>query len=277
MKYKLCELEIMKKPDIYLVSYPRSGRSWLRALYLKCFQLYTGRHIPSKIWKDKNIEKVRGELRRKNERLDKKTEDAIVEHLGKEHKFYLHSEKYYQANPELFIPLVKPTHDGQSMNLLESQVGTLKQRIEKYVNTPVLLLKRDPKDTVVSYFHYTRSSYGTAESRKLTWPEFMSSKDFGLPRIEKFYSIWDQAREILTVKEICYENLHRNTKGMLKDVLNWMAPSIEWKEEWIAVAVEFGKLENMSKIMLDGIDTFPQVRRGRVGDGEKYKKRIKDK
>lgn len=211
------------RPDIYLVSYPRSGRSWIRALYLRCFQLLNqGIKTPF---------------------------------------FWVPSERKWIDHPE--IPYVKPTHDGQSSYIRKGGVGTVEQRLEKYKDTPIILLKRDPKDIIVSYHNFVPPRRGV----KIPFSDFVQSERYGLARIEGFYKVWDEAKKSLNVKEIWYEDFHRDTIGSLKDLLEWIMPQIEWKQGWIEEAVKFASLKNMQKIMLDGIDFLPEARTGRVGDG----------
>ena len=146
-----------------------------------------------------------------------------------------------------------------------------------YAQKRVLLLVRDPRDVLVSYFfEYTKKKEYLAAGR----PPFIGTiddfvhHDIGeLRAIIGFYNIWagntDVPREFSL---ITYEGLHRDAAGEVKRVLELIDDN-GVDQACLEQAVAFGAFDNMRKLEernSPGLRLNPNVQ---LGDTEGYKTR----
>jgi hypothetical protein len=180
----LYNIKVRKKKSIspnLIISFPKSGRTWLRTLIGKYYEL--------------------------NFNIDFTTET----HLIKPDK--------YSIGFSHFIPEVN--------------------RHKK-----IVILVRDPKDTIVSYYHQISKR---EDLFKGDISKFIRSKRFGIRKINKFlntlFRIHQNNNNNLIIS---YEMLHEDTEGTLKKVLIMFGVPINDKN--IKKAVNFCKFENMQKM-----------------------------
>lgn len=144
----------------------------------------------------------------------------------------------------------------------------------KYFRKKVILLVRDPRDTVVSYFHHvTRRSERPMAFDGLS--EFIRSPRYGFKRILKFYEIWHHNRwlpkDLLILR---YEDLVMHGVVFLSRVLRFIG-SKENNHKQLERIYNFSKADNMRKLekngKIDGMRNFGndnnslKVRKAKIG------------
>ncbi len=222
--------------DIYVISYPKSGRTWLRALI--------GKYLSLKY----NFSE--------NEIL---STEVLTQRSG--------------------LPIVSFIHDESGM-----KAGTpyrdLSSDRQKYKNKKVLLMGRDIKDTLVSAYFQATKRRNVFEG---TISEFIKSDRFGVLKILTFYDIWLQNQHVPEAfRFIRYEDLHRDPKGALSNVLDFIGES-HIEEALVAQSIEYCAFQNLKK--LEQRNTFKnrvlkpaktsdpesfKVRKGKVGGYREY-------
>ncbi len=220
--------------DAFVVSHPKSGRTWLR------FML--GRYIAD----------LRGEERSPAEYTSSVFRDARE------------------------FPRIAFVHDHSSCHQ-EFRFAADELPADKsfYSDSKVLLLTRDPRDVLVSYYmHCTQRDPIFAGSLS----EFVRDSMFGIEKIVRFMNLWaggeNAARAFMLLR---YEDLMLDAESALRSAVCFLGLPVD--EEGIARAVDYSRLENMKKLERTGAlsgdvrfgagssgsqDGF-KVRQGRVG------------
>lgn len=144
----------------------------------------------------------------------------------------------------------------------------------KYFRKKVILLVRDPRDTVVSYFHHvTRRSERPMVFENLS--EFIRSPLYGFKRILKFYQIWCQnhwlPKDFLILR---YEDLVVDGVASLSNALQFIGAK-EKSRKQLERIYNFSKADNMRQLerngKIDGMRTFGndnnslKVRKAKIG------------
>ncbi len=136
-----------------------------------------------------------------------------------------------------------------------------------YLHKPKkILIIRDPRDVMVSYFHYVNNLkiYPTFE----LFSDFIRNPDFGLERWLRHWKSWESNYDYL----IKYESLKENDTETFKAVLNHF--KIPFVEENLNRAVEKSRFKNFRKVEKkyghtkpgEAGDSFTFTRKGIVGD-----------
>ncbi|MGM0531329.1 MAG: sulfotransferase domain-containing protein [Bacteroidota bacterium] len=173
-------------------------------------------------------------------------------------------------------------HDG-SQNSLNIPYWNLPEDKAEYSNNRIIFLARDPRDTVVSsYFQVTKRHqvYNGSIS------EFIRDDRYGIKKILKFHSIWDQNRHIPSdFKLIKYEDLHVAPFNVMKELLGFLKVH-DIDEEKLRNIIWFYRFNNMHKLEKQGYfkrtfknilypkdpndqDTY-KTRKGKVGGFDEY-------
>jgi hypothetical protein len=136
----------------------------------------------------------------------------------------------------------------------------------------VIFLVRDPRDTIVSYFHQLHSR---DRVYRKDISAFLRDSFFGLNRILEFMNFLAQEKEKFPHLLIYYEDMHEATADSLKQMLQFA--EIPLNGEWIEESVSYGCFSNMRKLEFSGAfgDKLTardsdkansyKVRKGRVG------------
>lgn len=178
----------------YVVSYPKSGRTWLRTMMGY----------------------------------------AMAHHFGLEMALY---------EPALVVkkhkkpaPYVRFIHDGVA-GVSDSRSPTL----TRYKNKQIILLVRDPRDVLISYYFHRTSRLG--ESHQLD--HFLNHADWGIGRQLSFLNRWYNQRgmfkDFLLVK---YESLQADAASELQRIFTFLSFS-EIGQESIDAAVSYASFERM--------------------------------
>lgn len=220
--------------DAFVVSHPKSGRTWLR------FML--GKYIAD----------LRGEVRSPAEYTSSVFRDA---------------REY---------PRIAFVHDHSSCHQ-EFRFAADELPADKsfYSDSKVLLLTRDPRDVLVSYYMHCTQRDPIYEG---PLGEFVRDSMFGIEKIVRFMNLWvdgeNAARAFMLLR---YEDLKLDAESAMSRTVSFLGLPVD--EDLIAKAVDYSRLDNMKKLersgALSGDERFGagssgsqdgfKVRQGRVG------------
>jgi Sulfotransferase domain len=227
--------------DVYLLSYPKCGRTWIT--------LQIGR--------------------------------AISQHYGLEVPNLLKLSVFGEQIPE--VPHIRLTHDDQPHRKRPYELSATR---EKLAGKKVILLVRDPRDVIVSYYHHKsrrerdRDFWWFQGKRKETHSrfagtlaEFLDVEIGGFDTLLRYYNVWEQARhtprEFLLLR---YEDMQADPAGQLRRVLDFLGLAAITDAE-VKEAVEYASFRNMRKIEAgEEVKSF-KLKAGDVNDPDSYKVR----
>jgi hypothetical protein len=227
--------------DVYLLSYPKCGRTWVT--------LQIGR--------------------------------AISRHFGHELPNLLKLSSFGEQIPG--VPHIRLTHDDQPHRKRPSELSPTR---EKLADKKVILLVRDPRDVIVSYYHHKsrreplRDFWWFQSKRRETHGRFQGSLDEfldveigGFDTLLRYYNVWERARH--TPKEFLllrYEDMQADPEAQLRRVLDFIGLGRITEAE-VKEAVEYASFRNMRKIESgEEVKSF-KLKAGDVNDPNSYKVR----
>lgn len=95
-------------------------------------------------------------------------------------------------------------------------------------NRRVILMVRDPRDTVVSYWFRLRERMGEDRANSLSLKDFAADKDDGLPRIVDFLNTWRSAAEtIRDLHVVRFEDLAADPLAGFSDMLQFLGARVD--------------------------------------------------
>lgn len=213
----------------FLLSYPKCGRKWLRAMLGRYLQ--HGRDgDPLEVF----------DITRRNPDLP----TILVNHDDRPH-----------AKPYADI------HEDKSM----------------YRDKSVVLLVRDPRDVLVSfYFHCTKSrsdEHGVYRVFHGTISNFIRHEIGGLVSIVRYYNIWARNRDVPRQFHVVrYENLHADTHGEFARLIDFFGLA-DLGREAVDDAVSFGAFDNLHRLEETDELNSARLRGGAGRDPESFKVR----
>ena len=162
------------------------------------------------------------------------------------------------------------SHDGTS-NTEARHLRRLDRSKLAYRDKRVLLLCRDPRDTVISCF-YEATKRKSVYSGTLS--EFLRDPHYGIEKIVTFYELWDAARSVPEeLLIISYEGLHADPGKVLRETLAFMGAG-DLPERTLTEAIEYGRFDNMRRMeQSGGLSESSRLRPGDAGDASSYKTR----
>jgi len=187
--------------DIFLVSYPKSGNTWVRFLIANALKLHY--------------------------QIDREVNFFSVQDI---------------------IPGVR--HSGSSINAL-GPFGRLDlpRIIKSHSNynpyyCRVIFLVRDPRDVMVSFYHYLKSYDKLPQN--LTLSEFIRHKDYGIKAwLEHTKSWYSDSHPGQIIQLFLYEDFMKNPQQELRKIMNLYGLKVTDKN--IDQAVKLSSKENMRK------------------------------
>lgn len=190
--------------DCFLVSYPKSGRTWFRFLLSHYFaaraapQFDVNLHTMFSVLPNFDLDPVRG------------------------------VPAFVFREPEGKVPRIWVSH--------------LAYRRSLFLNKPVILLVRDPRDVAVSaYFHATRHKHRFAG----TIEQFLDDPEQGVPAMCAYLNGWSKGIAGRRRHILSYEALSKDPAGRLIDALEFLGCEID--PAAVAAAVEAGSFANMQE------------------------------
>lgn len=234
------ELKKNTSPDIYIVSFPKSGRTWLNLLLGNYFEQYSG--------------------------LNNLHPDTLL-NLNLFHNFF-----------QDIIPAISFTHDNNTNFYLPAE--KLKSNIKKYKNSKVVFLVRDPRDVLISSYFEKTKRIKLGKREKGFWEPFKGSisdyvyeKNGGFETIIRFYNIWEKNKSVpkdfLLLK---YEELHTDTEKEFEKLLHFIGIK-NINKEFIKKSVDAASFSNMQKIEKKGGTKSDKLKPADVNDVNSYKTR----
>lgn len=231
------------RPSTLVVSYPKSGRTWLRVMlgYLYC--------------------------------------DALGLPIDQTSVFKIFFQLDNTPLPRIgFTHAGTGTYKHQIIASVPFTALNNKIPFEFACNK-VIFLVRDPKDILVSlYFHtvYRDQIYAGDIS------DFVHDERFGIEKILRFYHIWHNFKWVpLDFMVISYEEMHQDVISVLHRIIDFVEfPGITDRQ--ILAAAQFGKFENMQKLERQSDSYHPlgtespenpesfKVRKGKIGGYTEY-------
>lgn len=224
---------MVREADAILVSFPKTGRTWLRLLLGTIFCLE--HQLP--------------------------VSDAALE-LG---------------------PALKACHPAIPNILVNHsyEAARHKNRLFSRQKRRVILLVREPKDTLVSYyFQLSRRKQYAADWFDGDISSFLRSEK-GIERYTRYYSAWLEVMDP-AVMVVCYEDLHAKPAAVLTAILQFLGVEISQPEiiDQAIEACEFNKMRQyeMNQTFQSGRmrandatdETSYKTRSGKVGGYEKH-------
>jgi hypothetical protein len=194
--YTISALAGINKEDIFLVSYPKSGNTWVKFILL-------------------NILVEAGEL--END-YSFKTLDETIPEISRDN---LMKKWKYKAIPR-FI----------KSHIAYKEIFFKKNR--------TLLIIRDPRDVMVSYFHYALNTTGFNFDGDFS--SFIRHKKYGLESCIRHQISWQHKASSI----IKYEDLKKNGKEILITAIDKLGISLQ--KEILHQAFEKASFENMKKL-----------------------------
>lgn len=181
-----------------------------------------------------------------------------------------------------FTPLVRV--DGKMPRVAFSHASfdkkndDIKKNIAGLKNKKVILMIRDPRDVVVSYyFHYKkRDPYFGGEKDRVgenaKIDEFARNEKVGIKKIIDFMNLWYEGRNIFEdFILIKYEDCRRNPGGEFGKFLDFLC--IDKRENILNEAIKYSSFENMKKLEKDDALQDDRLRASDPNDPESFKVR----
>ena len=240
------ELRKLKAADCVIVSYGKSGRTWLRVMVSRIYQLKYGLAEGSLITFDN--------LHRKNRAIPKvffSHDNYITDYTGN-----VGSKQDYYGKKVILLA-------RDPADVAVSQFFQWKFRMRRRKKA----LNRYPE-----------------HGRDISVYDFVVRPDSGLPKVIEFLNLW--AEEAVNFEDflvVRYEDLRSDTQGVLARVMDFIGTPASAEE--LSGAVDFASIENMKKMeqgkvfwqagsrMKPGDKNNPQsfkVRRAKVGGYRDY-------
>lgn len=225
--------------DAFLVSYPKSGRTWLRFL-LSCYFARTAKlgfepdlQTTFKVLPNFDLDPVRG------------LPAAVV------------GRNAGRAD----APLIAVSHRSYDRRF--------------FGDKPVILLLRDPRDVCVSaFFHQTR--HKKRFSGEIS--QFIDDRQFGLPSIIDYHNGWADGLIGRPSLVLSYEEIKRDTAGSVRRLLGFLKVPVDEAALAQAIALaSFDQMKKSEqKVQISGHAYDPndgesaRMRKGKVGGFTDY-------
>jgi hypothetical protein len=144
------------------------------------------------------------------------------------------------------------------------------KEIEKFQNKKMILLVRDPRDTVVSFYFQIKKRQKAYQD---SLSSFIKDEHLGIKSIIKYLNCWQENKhkpaDFMLVK---YEDLHQDIFYQIKRILKFIGLN-EIEEELIHKAIEFASFQNMKKLERSDFFKTSILRPSDKDDPESYKVR----
>lgn len=204
------KLLVWKLAERYVMSFPKAGRTWLRVFLAKyCHELYG-------------------------------TPMDIV---------FMSLKRPHPSMPRVFF-----SHSGLFGEVLERKKGgdvqvtedRMKRNLDELAGKDIVLLVRDPRDIVVSYFFYLTRRLGRKDVPQEIIP-FMRSREYGIQAIVRYYNAWMmRVGTFGSLTVLKYEDLKSEPDMAFRKFVE--ALGLPWREGAYRSASAYSDFDNMRKL-----------------------------
>jgi len=233
-----------RNTEVYLVSYPKCGRTWLRLMIGRALMQYF--------------------------RLPEDGETGFAEDM-----LFIR----WKQKPHPQAPWITVIHEDRPMLKSPEELQTSKVQ---YRDKRVIFLARDPRDVIVSSYFEMKNrgelfGENPYESRKAVFrgslPEFIRRREGGFETILSYYNIWAMNRAIprgfLLVR---YEDMKADAQRELRRVVDFLGLEAI-PDTILAEAVAYASFENMRKMETQGRFASGMLKPADQSNQESYKTR----
>ncbi len=227
---KVLYLALVRHTDVFLVSFPKSGRTWLRVML----------------------------------------GFALADHVGMKVRYPLRFTKGKPVHPDL--PVILARHDDSPQYKAATAVFRDKR---VYRRRKVILLVRDPRDVIVSWYLHVTHRMGNEYEGTLS--EFVRDPVGSLASMLAFYDAWAAQLTSDHVLLVRYEDIKADPAHELRRVLDFIAIGAI-RDDAVRRAIERASFQRLQRAEREGSykgralstatpddpESF-KVRRGKVG------------
>lgn len=241
------EFFVWKSGDVFIISFPRSGRTWLRVFLAKYISEYTEQDFDISF---RNL----------------KRPSSFVSRIRFSHWGIIGQvlEAWRKKKPNFDIAKI----EGNAKEL---------SRRER-----VIFLVRDPRDVVISYYYHLMHARKDSHASEMSLSEFIRNPNIGIEHIIDYMNTWytKGTHHIKNFNIVRYEDLVQN-KESLRGLLRLVG--VPANEKIFTNAIAYASFDNMKK--LESQDAFggkyfskgesrepeaSHVRQGKIGGFASY-------
>lgn len=165
--------------------------------------------------------------------------------------------------------ILSMTHDDGANDANYKRLEVDKSR---YEGGKVILLLRDPRDTIVSYYFHRTKRWKPIDDPGIS--TFIRDKRYGIRKLLRFYNIWDKnIRKTDSALVLRYEDMHTNAYNVISRILTFMDIAKDVPEKYITNAIEFAQFENLKKLEKENFFHTHKMRPADLNDDETFKVR----
>ncbi|MEK6910499.1 MAG: sulfotransferase domain-containing protein [Nanoarchaeota archaeon] len=173
------------------------------------------------------------------------------------------------SNKSIDLPNITIAHEDEPH---KKDIKSLDRSKIKYYKKKIILIVRDPRDIIVSFYFHQSKRKGENNYKK-DISSFLFEKVGGFKVLIEYYNIWakniDLLADFLLIK---YEDFSKNTMGEVRKILKFM--NIEdVSDEEIEEAISFASFENMKEMEAKNKFNVKRLRPGNSKDPDSYKVR----
>ena len=178
---------------------------------------------------------------------------------------YMYTAQLANLHPD--IPRISVMHDDLPQWKAPHELEVSKER---YKNSHVVFLVRDPRDVIVSLF-FQKSKRRRKYSGSMS--EFLKEPMGGFDTILKYFNIWADNRQLPQKFMLMrYEDIHEDPQRELRRLLDFMGLTAI-SDETIYEAVQFASFDNMRKMETENQLQSNRLNPRDVNDPESFKTR----
>lgn len=173
-----------------------------------------------------------------------------------------------QLSDKAPVPRILVTHDDNPHRKPPERLNRSKR---KYRGKKVVLLIRDPRDTIVSYYFQRTKRRQRPYAGDLS--AFLHEREGGFDSLLEFYNIWAECRDVpAAFLLVRYEDLRSDPTGELRRVLDFLGLDVI-EDSLLTEVVDALTFEKMRKMEQQDQLQKRSLRPGNKEDEESYKTR----
>jgi alcohol sulfotransferase len=218
--------------DVYVISFPKSGRTWFSHLYYSYF-------MHAYDLQDERFKATADGQHNADNIVERRKHFHGIYRPEQDESFLRLAEAYGSL-----VPYPRFTHATEG----RGQMPYYKLRLtpQDYLDKPVVFLTRDPRDVLISYYyHVSAKGYGLPED--VTLSEFARSELFGIRYIVNYMNLWAEVLKNpqCPIRYVTYEAMKTDPEGIFSEVLRFL--NVEPQPDAVHQAVEASSFDAMKK------------------------------